>query len=65
MFDKKWIKPMALAMSLPSTALCVAWFLWYLVGKEIISEKVAVIILLLSIGNILFSMVYFAMKKKK
>jgi len=62
MFDKKWLKPMALAMSLPSSALVTAWFLWTLVEKEVISKNTAIIILLAIVGNILISMVVYALK---
>ena len=65
MFDRKWIKPMALAMSLPTTALGFAWFLWYLVGKNVISKNVAIIILVLAILNILVSMVVYAIRNNK
>lgn len=65
MFDRKWIKPMALAMSLPSTALGFAWFLWFLVEKNIISKNVAIVILILAISNILITMVVIAMKNSK
>lgn len=64
LFDKKWIRSLALAMSLPSTTLGVAWFLWHLVGKGIISQNTAVFIFLAIIGNILVSMVVFSIRKK-
>ncbi len=56
---------MALAMSLPTTALGFAWFLWYLVGKNVISKNVAIIILVLAILNILVSMVVYAIRNNK
>ncbi|EQC52183.1 hypothetical protein [Bacteriovorax sp. DB6_IX] len=62
MFDKKWIKPMALAMSLPSSALMTAWFLWTLVEKQVISKNTAIFIFLAIVGNILISMVVYALK---
>ncbi|AYF43032.1 hypothetical protein BALOs_0007 [Halobacteriovorax sp. BALOs_7] len=65
LFDPKWIKPMALAMSLPSTALIVAWGLWQMVDTGYITEGWAVFLFLAAIGNILISMVVFAYKKKK
>ena len=61
-FDKKWVKPMALAMSLPSSALMTAWFLWTLVDKQVISKNVAVFVFLAIIGNILIAMVVYALK---
>jgi Kef-type K+ transport system membrane component KefB len=63
-FDKKWIKPMALAMGLPSTALASAWFLWTLVDMGYISDKVAIIIFLAVIFNVLITMVVYAYKKR-
>ena len=65
MFDKKWVKPLALAMSLPSTALMVAWFLWTLVKNGTISDKVALFIFLAIIFNILITMVVYAIKNNK
>ncbi|MFG1500386.1 hypothetical protein ABMA70_09275 [Halobacteriovorax sp. XZX-3] len=65
LYDPKWIKPMALAMSLPSTALVTAWGLWELVKKGIITQGWAVGIFLAVIGNILISMVVYALKKNK
>ncbi len=64
LFDPKWIKPMALAMSLPSTALIVAWGLWEMVGAGLITQGWAIFLFLAVIGNILVSMVIFALKKK-
>ncbi|MFG1525567.1 hypothetical protein ABMA67_11190 [Halobacteriovorax sp. RZ-3] len=55
---------MALAMSLPSTALVVAWGLWELVKKDVITQGWAVGIFLAVIGNILISMVVYALRKK-
>ena len=65
LFDKKWVKPLALAMSLPSTALVVAWGLWGLVDRGIIGQNVAVIVFLLIIMNILITMVVYAIKNNK
>lgn len=64
LFDPKWVKPMALAMSLPSTALIVAWGLWELVDEGILAQGWAVGIFLAIIGNILISMVIYALRKK-
>ncbi len=65
MFDQKWIKPMALAMSLPSSALVTAWILWTLVEKNIISKTVAIVLLMIIILNILISMVVYAVRNNK
>ncbi len=65
MFDRKWLRPMALAMSLPSTALGFAWFLNLLVNKNIISRNTGIILLILAIMNILIGMVVYALKNNK
>ncbi|EQC43259.1 hypothetical protein [Bacteriovorax sp. Seq25_V] len=65
MFDRKWLKPMALAMSLPSSALVTAWVLWTLVEKNIISKNVAIVLLMVIILNILISMVVYAVRNNK
>ena len=64
-FDKKWLKPMALAMSLPSTALGAAWILWTLVKNHVISKNTAIFILVFAIANILISMVVYAIRNSK
>lgn len=56
---------MAMAMSLPSTALGFAWFLWFLVGKNIISKNTAIIVLVLAIFNILVGMVVYAIRNNR
>jgi hypothetical protein len=64
MFDRKWIKIMGLAMSLPSTIFIMAWGTMELHKKGILSQAQAVLLFLASIFNILFMMVYYAYKKK-
>lgn len=65
MFDKKWLKPMALAMSLPSSAFFTAWILAELVKKEIISKGASIMIFLAIVLNILISMVVYAVRNNK
>lgn len=65
MFDKKWLRPMALAMSLPSSALFTAWILAELVKKEIISKNVSIMIFLAIVLNILIAMVVYAVRNNK
>jgi purine-cytosine permease-like protein len=64
MFDKKWIKIMGLAMSLPSTIIVMAWSTMELYKKGYLSQTQAVILFLAVIFNLLFMMVYYAYKKK-
>lgn len=65
MFDKKWVRPMALAMSLPSSALFTAWGISELVKRDIISRNVGIIIFLAIVLNILVSMVIYALRNNK
>lgn len=65
MYDKKWLKPMALALSLPSTALFTAWVIAELVKKDIISKGTGIMIFLAIVLNILISMVVYAVRNNK
>jgi len=62
--DKKWIKEVSLALSLPSTVLGAAFIFFQLVKEGLITKTVAIVGLLLIIGQILFLLVYYAYKKK-
>lgn len=62
--DKKWIKIMGLALSLPSTIFITAWGTMHLAEIGILTKVQAVLIFLLIVLNILFSMVYYAYKRK-
>jgi purine-cytosine permease-like protein len=64
MFDKKWIKIMGLAMSLPSTIFIMAWGSMQLHKNGLLSEVQAVLLFLAVVLNTLFMMVYYAYKKK-
>ena len=65
MFDKKWLKPMALAMSLPSSALVTAWGISVLVKQEVITKTTGILIFLAIVLNILISMVVYAIRNNK
>lgn len=65
MFDQKWLRPMALAMSLPSSALFTAWVLSELVKKDIISKTTSILIFLAIVLNIIISMVVYAFRNNK
>lgn len=62
--NQKWIKELSLALSLPSTILGSAFILFHLVKEKVITKEIAVIGLVLIVGQILFLMVYYAYKKK-
>lgn len=64
MYDKKWVKPLALALSLPGTIFGAALILMKLAQAEVISKLVAIIIFLLIVGNTLFLLVYYGYKNK-
>jgi hypothetical protein len=64
MFDRKWIKIMGLAMSLPSTIFVMAWGTRELINSKILTETQAMLLFLAVVCNILFLMVYYAYKKK-
>ncbi len=60
----KWIKVVALAMSLPSTIFVCAWAIWQLVEEGLISRGVGITILLAIVGNTLILMVLYAIKNR-
>ncbi len=62
--NTKWLKIMALAMSLPTTIFVAIWGSMQLAKMKIISETMAIILFLVIIGNVLFTMVYYAYKRK-
>jgi len=62
--DKKWLKVLALALSLPSTIFACAFGIWRLVENEIISRGVGITILLAIVINTLVWMVVYALKNR-
>ena len=62
--ERKWVKTLGLALSLPSTIFGSAISLFWAVDQGYISKLVAILVFLLVIGNILFLMVYYAFKNK-
>ena len=64
MFDRKWIRIMGLAMSLPSTIFVMAWGTMELHKPGYLTQTQAVLLFLAVVCNILFMMVYYAYKKK-
>ena len=63
MFERKWIKIMGLAMSLPSTIFIMGWLTMDLRRRGILTSTTALLIFLGVVCNILFLMVYYAYKK--
>ena len=63
--DTKWLKVLALAMSLPSTIFACAWGLWKLVEINTISKITAIVILLAIVVNTLVMMVIYALKNRR
>lgn len=55
---------LGLAMALPSTILGAMVLLYQLVGKNIISENVALVLLLLIIVNTFYLMLRYVIKRK-
>ena len=62
--DPKWIKIVGIAMSLPSTIFVTAWLSMKLHEIGYISEVQAVLLFLAVVCNMLFMMVYYAVKRK-
>ena len=62
--ERKWIKVVGLALSLPSTIFASAFFINVLVEKQLISQLVGLLIFLAIIGNIFYLIIYHAYKNK-
>jgi hypothetical protein len=62
--DKKWLKILALALSLPTTIIAAAWFFMHMVTIGVIGKTFGIILFLVVIFNTLFLMVFYAYKKK-
>jgi hypothetical protein len=61
---KNWLTILGLSLSLPSTILAMAWGLFKLSESGIIPTWLAATLLFLSVAQILFLMVYYAVRKK-
>lgn len=62
--NQKWLQIMALAMSLPSTIFISVWGAMHLAKIGVITQTQAVLGFLIIIGSILFTMVFYAYKRK-
>ena len=64
MWDKKWLKTTALALSFPSTILISSIGMKIMVENEIMTKFWGIIIFLAIICNTIYLMVYYAFKNK-
>ncbi len=64
LFDKKLMKSLGFALSLPSTILFMAFLSKELVDSGVLSKTWGIILFLAVILNTLFMMVYYAFRKK-
>jgi len=64
MLNSKWLRPLAIAMSIPGASLGSAWLLFTLVEKKIITQETAVIIFSVLSFSLLFNLVLYGFKKK-
>jgi hypothetical protein len=64
MFNRKWLKIMGIAMSLPSTIFISVWGAMQLEKMHILTQTQAVLLFLSIICGMLFLMVYYAYKRK-
>ena len=63
-FDKKYLKPLGIALSLQSTILGLAYFTYELINNGIISKGVGFTAFFLVIFNLLWLMVRYARNRK-
>ncbi|MBT7611496.1 MAG: hypothetical protein HN576_17175 [Bacteriovoracaceae bacterium] len=64
LIDKKLLKSLGLALSLPSTIIFMAVLCKELVNSDVLSKTWAIILFLAVILNTLFMMVYYAFRNK-
>lgn len=62
--DRKWAKPVALALAIPSSSLGVGMLVNMAVNRQWISKKVGVIIFIVFLGHLLFGLVYHGIKSQ-
>ena len=58
--EKKWIRPLALALGLPSTSFATAYFCWLLVEKNTLSREQAFFLFFAVVLGTLFGIVRYA-----
>lgn len=64
LFDPKWAKPLALALSLPSTIFAAAYGCMKLVQLEYLPQWAGVTLFIAIVGQALFLMVYYGFKNR-
>ena len=62
--EKKYVKIIALALSLPSSLFFLAWFLLHLAEKKVISSLLAVSIIILYLANTIYLIARYVAKDK-
>ena len=60
----RWIKVLGIALSFPSTILVLGYVLFNLHTEGLISKNTSAIVFFLVIFSLLFTMGYYALKKK-
>lgn len=64
LIDPKYIKIIALAISLPSSIFALGWFLLKLAQDGVIHKLLAVGLIILYVANTIFLIAYYASKNK-
>ena len=64
LIEPKYMKIVALAISLPSSIFALGWFLFGLAQKGIISPLVALALVILYVANTIILIAYYASKHK-
>jgi hypothetical protein len=62
--EKKWLKIVSLALSLPATIFASVWISRFLVQEEIVEEWLGDVIFLSLVCNIIFLIVFYAIKNQ-
>ena len=62
--EKKWLKIVSLALSLPATIFASVWISKFLVEEGIVEEWLGVVIFLALICNTIFLIVFYAIKNQ-
>jgi hypothetical protein len=62
--EKKWLKIVSLALSLPTTIFVSAWLCRLLVMKQVLERWAAAVLFVALVCNIIFLIVYYAIKNR-
>ncbi len=64
LIEPKYIKIIALAVSLPSSIFALGWYLLSLAQQGVISSLTALALIILYVANTIFLIAYYASKNK-